>query len=171
MIYGHLLPRISAFTVAAQHGEPINFASAPIKTDIAPFGEKSGRRFEEGETRRECRSKKFSLQNRENDFQNYITFTLSFFSIPLLLYLSLPLSGFSLSQVFPLGLVSVGKSWTSLRNSIDKRDHRKLFHATLSANVLVPRRRFERGRADVRRHDAECVPKIRPHFGTAHRAR
>lgn len=77
----------------------------------------------------------------------------------------------SLSQVFPLGLVSVGKSWTSLRNSIDKRDHRKLFHATLSANVLVPRRRFERGRADVRRHDAECVPKIRPHFGTAHRAR
>lgn len=95
MIYGHLLPRISAFTVAAQHGEPINFASAPIKTDIAPFGEKSGRRFEEGETCREGRSKKFSLQNRENDFQNYITFTLPFFSISLLLYLSLPLSGFS----------------------------------------------------------------------------
>lgn len=169
MIYGHLLPRISAFTVAAQHGEPINFASAPIKTDIAPFGEKSGRRFEEGETRREL--EKIFPPKWENDFQNYITFTLPFFSISLLLYLSPPLSGFSLSQVFPLGLVSVGKSWTSLRNSIDKRDHRKLFHATLSANVLVPRRRFERGRADVRRHDAECVPKIRPHFGTAHRAR
>lgn len=38
--------RISAFTVATQHGEPINFASAPIKTDTAPLPrEKSGTQF------------------------------------------------------------------------------------------------------------------------------
>lgn len=37
---------ISAFTVATQHGEPINFASAPIKTDTASLPrEKSGTQF------------------------------------------------------------------------------------------------------------------------------
>lgn len=154
--------RISAFTVATQHGEPINFASAPIKTDTASLPrEKIGTQFRRtgenvagknffSKTGRIMLSKLYSLLS-------YLFFIIRF---------SLSLSGFSCWSRFGLG-----KSWTSLRNSIDKRDHRKLFHATLSANVLVPRRRFERGRADVRRHDAECVPKIRPHFGTAHRAR
>lgn len=48
----------------------------------------------------------------------------------------------SLSRVFPVGLFRLGKVGTPVvdvarRNSIDKRDHRKLFHATLSANACT----------------------------------
>lgn len=142
---------ISAFTVATQHGQPINFASAPIKTHIAPpFGERAG-----------------AVSKNERD--DFFPKSRIIFKKKKKLY-----SFLSLGLVFLLvcfGWEKLGQSWMSCGETRSTNETTESYFTRLFLPTLVLPRRFERGRADVRRHDAECVPKIRPHFGTAHRAR
>lgn len=89
---------ISAFTVATQHGQPINFASAPIKTHIAPpFGERAGA----------------VSKNERDDF---------FPKSRIIFKKKKNYTRSSLSGWFSCWFVSVGKSWDSRGCRAEKLD-------------------------------------------------